>query len=86
MAHAPRLEPTGRFRRFWEGWKRFGRKLGDLQARALLTVFYFVVLPPFALVVRWATDPLAVKPRTPRGWRPRTPPAGTALERGRRQF
>ena len=72
-------------RRLWRGWKRVGRTIGDFQARVLLTLFYFVVIAPFALVVCWATDPLALKPRTPRGWRPRMPASGTALERARRQ-
>jgi len=72
-------------RRAWEGWKRFGRRLGDIQARVLLTVFYFTIVAPFALVVRLATDPLAVRRGTPKGWRPRPEPTGTPLERARRQ-
>jgi hypothetical protein len=63
-----------------------GRRIGDFQARLLLTVFYFVIVAPFALAVRWASDPLALKPETPRGWHPRPAPAGPALERARRQF
>jgi hypothetical protein len=74
--------PTA-LRRLWEGWKRFGRKLGDWQARALLTVFYFVILAPFALVVRWKADPLGLKRGG--GWLPVTP-SGDARERARRQF
>jgi hypothetical protein len=73
-------------RRLWEGWKRFGRKLGDFQARLLLTVFYFVVVAPFALLVKLGSDPLALAPKTPKGWRPRTAAPGSALERARRQF
>lgn len=70
----------------WQGWKRFGRRLGDVQARLLLTVFYFVVVAPFALAVRWGGDPLALGPRAPRGWRERHEAAGSAMERARRQF
>jgi hypothetical protein len=70
-------------RRLWEGWKRVGRKLGDWQARALLTVFYFVVLAPFALVVRWQADPLGLKRGG--GWLP-VKPAGEPRERAQRQF
>ena len=72
-------------RRLWQGWKRFGRKIGDVQARVLLTIFYFVIVAPFALAVRVFADPLGLKPKTAKGWRPR--PAGTpALEQARRQF
>jgi len=72
-------------RRLWQGWKRIGRKIGDVQARVLLTIFYFVIVAPFALAVRVFADPLGLKPKTSKGWRPRT--AGTpALEQARRQF
>ena len=54
----------------WAWWKRVARRIGDFQARVLLTVFYFVILGPFALVIR-RSDPLAIRPRAPRGWRER---------------
>lgn len=71
-------------RRLWEGWKRFGRKIGDFQARVLLTVFYFVFLAPFALAVRSLADPLGLK--RPAGWHPVKPATDPVLERARRQF
>ena len=46
------------------------RRIGDVQARILLSFFYFVILAPFALVLR-RSDPLAIRPGAPRGWRPR---------------
>jgi hypothetical protein len=70
-------------RRLWEGWKRFGRKMGDFQARLLLTVFYFVILGPFALGIRFKADPLGL--RRGGGWLPVTR-EGDPLERARRQF
>ena len=69
--------------RLWAGWKRFGRKLGDFQARVLLTVFYFVILAPFALLIRFKADPLGLRRRG--GWLPITR-TGDPLERSRRQF
>lgn len=70
---------------FWQGWKRLARKAGNFQARLLLLLFYFTVFCPFALAVRWKGDPLAIKPGTPRGWRPKK--SGEAdLETARRQF
>ena len=56
----------------WQVWRRVGRRIGDAQARILLTGFYFVILAPFALVLRWKSDPLAIKKGTPRGWRARS--------------
>jgi len=76
---------AGVLRRLWRGWTRVGRALGDLQARILLTVFYFLVVAPFALVVRLTADPLALRPGTPRGWRVRAPAEPLTLERARQQ-
>ena len=72
------------FSRLWEGWKRLGKRLGDFQARVFLTVFYFVILAPFALVVRGLADPLGLK--RPAGWQTVKPAAASPLERARRQF
>ena len=71
-------------RRLWAGWKRVGRRFGDFQARLLLTVFYFLILAPFALVVRFKADPLGLKRGG--GWLIVVVHAGTPLERARRQF
>jgi hypothetical protein len=73
-------------RRFWESWKRVARKIGDFQARLLLILFYFVILGPFALVVRWGSDPLAMKRGTSKGWQPREEKNEAPTERARRQF
>ena len=70
----------------WQWWKRIGRKIGDFQARFLLILFYFIVLGPFALAVRYWSDPLAIKAATPRGWRPRDNRAAAPLERATKQF
>jgi hypothetical protein len=78
--------PPGLLRRLWHGWKRVGKTIGDFQARVLLTVFYFVVVAPFAVGITLLGDPLAVKPRSPRGWRVRAAPTGSPLMRALRQF
>ncbi len=79
------LSPS-KLRRAWVWWKRVARAIGDFQARIILVVFYFVALGPFALVVRWASDPLAIKASTPKGWRVREPEGGEPMERATRQF
>jgi uncharacterized membrane protein len=65
----------------WERWKRIARIIGEFQSRVLLTVFYFVLLMPFALVAR-AKDPLALRQR--HGWSPCQGRAGD-LAAARRQ-
>lgn len=68
----------------WARWKVVAHVIGNFQARVLLTLFYFAIVPPFALVVKLAKDPLGLRP--PRGtsfWgtRPGTDPGAA-----RRQF
>ena len=74
------------WRRLWQSWKAIARRIGDVQARIVLAVFYFVVLAPFALLLRVTSDPLAIRRATRRGWQPRVESPGTALERAQRQF
>jgi hypothetical protein len=70
----------------WEAWKQVARKIANFQARVLLLIFYGLILAPFALAVKWASDPLAIKPGGSRGWRERPDLPSSALERARRQF
>jgi hypothetical protein len=80
-----RVTTGGRLAAAWGAWKRVAARIGDVQARVLLSIFYFVVLGPFALLLRWRSDPLAIKPGAPTGWRPRSEPAEAPLQRARRQ-
>jgi len=70
----------------WIRWTRLAHVIGNFQARVLLTLFYFVIVPPFAVIVRLLKDPLAL--RRPRRaetfWIERTPERAPA-ERARRQ-
>lgn len=45
----------------WARWKVIAHIIGNFQARVLLTLFYFVVVPPFALIVKLFKDPLALR-------------------------
>ncbi|HKN17303.1 MAG TPA: hypothetical protein VJX47_10190 [Candidatus Sulfotelmatobacter sp.] len=51
----------------WEGWKKIAHKIGNFQARVLLTVFYAVLVLPFGLAARLFSDPLRIKKR-PTEW------------------
>jgi hypothetical protein len=85
-ASNPTQKKTIKIRNLWEWWKRVARKIGDFQARIILTIFYFIVLGPFALAVRWGTDPLTIKSRTPRGWHTKADGKGTLMQQATRQF
>jgi hypothetical protein len=69
----------------WNAWKRLARRIGDIQARILLTLFYYVVLGPFALVLRWRSDPLALERGVSGGWRSRPESPEEPMAQARRQ-
>ncbi len=59
----------GFFRRLWEGWKKIAQIIGDFNARVILTLFYFILLCPFALMLKLFTDPLEIKKKKKHvGW------------------
>jgi hypothetical protein len=70
--------------RVWARWLVIAHIIGNFQARVLLTIFYFVIVPPFALIVKTAKDPLGLRqPRTESFWTPR---AAADPAAARRQF
>ena len=68
----------------WRWWTRVAHRIGDFQARVILTLFYYVILGPFALVLR-RRDPLGLAPGAAHGWRPRDAAARPIPEQARRQ-
>src|SRR5436190_4829287 len=58
-----------RVQQVWRLWRAFGRFMGDMVGRAVMTVFYFTIALPFGLAVRFIADPLQLKPGAPR-WTP----------------
>jgi hypothetical protein len=54
-------------RRMWEAWKRLAHRIGNFQARVLLTLFYAVAILPWGLIVRLFADPLRIR-RPPDKW------------------
>ena len=74
-------------RRLWEGWKRIARKIGDFNARVILSLFYVLLLSPFALAVKIFTDPLKIKGKVKQGWVVKdNEESATRLEQATRQF
>lgn len=54
---------SGRMRKLWGNWEHFGYRMGTFQSRVLLSFLYFIVISPFALAVKWFSDPLWIKHR-----------------------
>lgn len=71
-------------RRAWQLWRRFGHALGDAVARVLMTVFYFTVIVPFALIAKIYRDPLGEERPTDTLWLTHAEPV-TDLDAARRQ-
>jgi len=57
---APRL-PVSATKRIWRVWTDFSRRMGGFQSRVLLSFFFFIVVTPFALLVKVFSDPLRIK-------------------------
>jgi hypothetical protein len=73
-------------RKIWERWKIVARRIGDVQSRLLLCVFYFVILAPFGIAVRMLSDPLRLKRRSHSHWLLKESTATVPSENARRQF
>jgi len=71
---------------FWQKWQRIAKKIGDFQARVILTMLYFVVIGPFALLVRWGADPLSLKNPQQKGWHPKADVKDSPMKRAMNQF
>jgi hypothetical protein len=54
-------------KRLWQAWKALAHKIGNFQARVILTVFYAVLVLPFGLAARLFADPLRIK-KPPTQW------------------
>jgi hypothetical protein len=53
-----------------EALLRASERFGSLLSRILLTLLYYAVLGPFALVYRLVADPLHLRPRPQGNWTP----------------
>jgi hypothetical protein len=72
--------------RLWARWKVVARKIGDVQSRVLLCVFYYVILAPFGIGVRTLSDPLRLRRQSLSHWLPREGKAAAPGDQARRQF
>jgi hypothetical protein len=71
-------------KQLWQRWTKIAKKIGDFQARLILTLFYFIFIIPTGLIARRFADPLALK-NNAANWENRTS-APARLDDARRQF
>ena len=62
------------------------QKAADVQARVLLTVFYFTMMLPFGIVLGLFKDPLRIKSRPSGSYRVERKPVSETLADAKRQF
>ncbi len=72
-------------KQLWLGWKAVARRIGDIQSRLLLTLFYFLAVAPFAIGVKLFADPLNLAEKDRSNWVSRMV-RKKGLEEARRQF
>lgn len=53
------------FRIAWERFGLLGSIIGDVQARTIVTVFYFTIVVPFGVGYRLLADPMRQRDATP---------------------
>jgi len=46
---------------FWGKWKKITTAIGNFNSRLLLTIFYFTLVIPFALVIKFSQNKSSIK-------------------------
>ena len=75
---------NSKIKELWQRWVKVSKRIGDFQARLLLSLFYIVFVLPLGLLLRSFADPLGLKRPSP-DWTPRQNSV-SRLEDARRQF
>jgi hypothetical protein len=68
----------------WERFTIIAGIVGDLQGRAIVTVFYYTILAPFGIGSRIFSDPLQLRSNASPQWQDR-PPVQNSLDDAHRQ-
>lgn len=58
----------------WEKWKKFAFKFGEFMSGVILTLFYFLIVTPHAILLKLFSDPLKIKKiHKTNGWHDKKP-------------
>jgi hypothetical protein len=70
----------------WAKWKAAITQIGNLWSRIIFSLFYFLIVTPFGLAVRFLSDPLRIKHYDETTfWQHKARPEPT-LDEARKQF
>jgi hypothetical protein len=78
--------PSNFVRRLWSTWERFGHRLGSFQSLVILSFLFFIIVSPFAIAVKWFSDPLRIKRQTQKSFWHIRGEERPDIEHYRRQF
>lgn len=79
-------QPVPIFKKLWNNWKNFSKEMGSFQSRIILSLFFFIFVLPFALVVKIFLNPLKIKYKGSKSyWIPKKE-IPESLDRYKRQF
>ncbi len=74
-------------RKAWQRWLWFSEKIGAVQSRVILGVFYFTIFLPVGLIYRLIADPLKIKePSIDTNWQPKDSAGVATIKRSKLQF
>ena len=74
------------FRKLWTSWKNFSKRMGSFQSRILLSLFFFLLVSPFALAMKILSDPLKIKEKSTKSYWLQKTERKLDIEEFKRQF
>ncbi len=72
--------------RIWNRWKYFARQMGNFQSRMILGFFYFLIVTPFAVVLKIFSNPLQFRSFNNKPDWLKKDPSEDNMERARERF
>jgi hypothetical protein len=78
--------PANVFKKIWQSWNDFSKRMGSFQSRILLSLFFFILVSPYAIAVKVFSDPLNIKYQSRTSWWIPKKEIKNELEQYRRQF
>lgn len=72
--------------RIWQSWGNISGRMGNFQSRIILSLFFFILVLPFALIAKLLSDPLRIRYQESQSHWLTKLGTETSLERFRRQF
>jgi len=72
--------------KLWNRWKKISAKILDKEAGLILSILYFVLVAPFALILKTFADPLNLKSKSNSFWFEKETDNVSGLEALKRQY